>query len=87
MKDNVRQLNCARGTCLSNFFQARDETVGQFVCRLRQGAASCDFAEFEDGPFRDQLIDKCYSSHLRRKFNLEQEGTVTLHCLLINTDK
>ena len=33
------------------------------------------------------LIDKCYSSHLRRKLNLEQEGTVTLDCLLTNTDK
>ena len=32
------------------------------------------------------LIDKCYSSYLRRKFNLEQEGTVTLDCLLMNTD-
>ena len=36
---------------------------------------------------RIRLIDKCYSSHLRRKFNLEQEGTVTLDCLLMNTDK
>ena len=33
------------------------------------------------------LIDKCHSSYLRRKFNLEQEGTVTLDCLLMNTDK
>ena len=33
------------------------------------------------------LIDKCYSRHLRRKFHLEQEGTVTLDCLLVNTDK
>ena len=33
------------------------------------------------------LIDKCYSSHLRRKFILELEGTVTLDCLLMNTDK
>ena len=61
--------------------------MGQFVCRLRQGAASCDFAEFEDDRIGDQLIDKCYSGHLRRKFSLEQEGTVTLDCLLINTEK
>ena len=34
------------------------------------------------------LIDKGYSSYLRRKFNLEQEGTVNLaDCLLMNTDK
>ena len=73
-------MNCARGACLSKFFQARDETVGQFVCRLRQGAAICNFAEFEDDHIGDQLIDKCYSSRLRRKFNLEQEGSVTLDC-------
>ena len=30
--------------------------------------------KFEDDNFCDQLIDKCYSSHLCRKFNLEQEG-------------
>ena len=34
------------------FSQLRDESVDQFVCRLRQRAASCDFAEFEDGHIR-----------------------------------
>ena len=57
--------------------QTSDETVDQFVCKLRQRAASCDFGEFEDDYIRDQVIDKCYSSHLRRKF-LEQESTLTL---------
>ena len=28
--------------------QFRDETVDQFVCRLRQQGANCDFAEFGD---------------------------------------
>ena len=28
--------------------QFRDDTVIQFVCRLRQRASSCDFAEFKD---------------------------------------
>ena len=34
--------------------QFRDETVDQFVCRIRQRAASCDFkfAEFEDDHIR-----------------------------------
>ena len=27
--------------------QFRDEAVDQFVCRLRQRAASCDFAQYE----------------------------------------
>ena len=39
-----------------------EETVDQFVCRLRQRAASCDFGEQEDEYIRDQLIDKCYSA-------------------------
>ena len=46
--------------------QASDETVDQFVCKLRKRAASCDFGEFENDYIRDQVIDKCYSSHLRR---------------------
>ena len=61
--------------------QVSDETAEQFVCRLRQRAASCDFRVLEDDYIRDQVIDKCYSSHLRRKF-LEQKGSVTLDCLL-----
>lgn len=55
--------------------------MDQFVCRLRQRAATCEFGVNEDDYIRDQLIDKCYSSHLRRKF-LEKEGTVTLSDLL-----
>ena len=61
--------------------QGIGETVDQFVCRLRQRAATCDFGANEDDYIRDQLIDKCFSSHLRRKF-LEKEGTVTLDELL-----
>ena len=61
--------------------QVGDETVDQFVCRLRQRAASCNFGVLEDDYIRDQVIDKCYSSHLRRKF-LKQEGSLTLDCPL-----
>ena len=50
--------------------QEMGETVDQFVCRLRQRAASCD-----------QVIDKCHSSVIRRKF-LEKEGAVSLDDLL-----
>lgn len=62
--------------------QSSEETVDQFVCRLRQRAASCDFGEREDEYIRDQLIDKCYSAKLRRKF-LEKQGSVTLNDLLV----
>ena len=58
----------------------RIETVDQFVCRLRQQAARCDFGLRKDDYIND-IIAKCYSSHLRRKL-LELEGSVTLHCLL-----
>ena len=43
--------------------QVSDETVEQFVCKLRQRAASCDFRELEDDYIPDQVIDKCCSSH------------------------
>ena len=64
---------------LRRISQATDVTVDQLVCKLRQHALCCDFGEFEDDYIHDQLIDKCYSNHLRCKF-LEQEGTV--NCLL-----
>ena len=62
--------------------QSSEETVNQFVCRLRQQATSCEFGDREDEYIRDQLIDKCYSAKLRRKF-LEKEGSVTLNDLLV----
>ena len=62
--------------------QGSEETVDQFVCRQRQRAATCDFGEREDEYIKDQLIDKCYSAKLRRKF-LEKEGGATLNDLLI----
>ena len=61
--------------------QESGETVDQFVCRLRQRAISCEFGAGEDDYIRDQVIDKCYSNHLRRKF-LEKEGALTLDDLL-----
>ena len=61
--------------------QESGETVDQFVCRLRQQAATREFGVNEDDYIRYQLMDKCYSSHLRPKF-LEKEGTVTLDDLL-----
>ena len=47
--------------------QLSGEKVDQFVCRLRQKAATCDF-ENVDETIRDQLIEKCQSAKLRRKF-------------------
>ena len=62
--------------------QSNEETIDQFVCQLKQRAASCDFGGREDEYIRDQLIDKCYSAKLRRKF-IEKDDSVTLNDLLI----
>jgi len=57
--------------------QFRDDTVVQFMCRFRQRASSCDcLPNLRMSLIIFGLIDKCYSSHLRRKFNLEQESKV-----------
>ena len=61
--------------------QENSEIVDQFVCRLPQCLVSCDFGEQEDDYNRDQVMDKCCSSHMRRKF-LEKERTLTLEDLL-----
>ena len=60
--------------------QAPDESVNQFVCRLREKAVNCDFTD-SDEAIRDQLIDKCRDPKLRKKF-LEKTGTVKLKDLL-----
>ena len=67
---------------LRQISQSSEKTVDQFVCQLRQRAASCEFGEREDEYIRDQLIFKCYSAKLRRNF-LEKEGSVTLKDLLV----
>ena len=57
--------------------QLPNETVDQFVARLRQKAAPCRFANVEDA-IRDQVIEKGSSTHLRRKF-LEKSGNIALN--------
>ena len=61
--------------------QEMGETADQFVCRLRQRADSCDFGDNENDYIRDQVIDKCHSSVIRRKF-LEKERAMSLDDLL-----
>ena len=56
--------------------QKTNESVDQFVSRLRMKTATCQF-ENEGEAIRDQLIDKCKNPSLRRKF-LEKLGDVTL---------
>ena len=47
--------------------QPSHEKVEQFVCRLRQKAITCEFANV-DGTIRAQLIEKCRDGRFRRKF-------------------
>ena len=48
--------------------QTREETIDEFVCRLRQGVATCEFGDSVHERIRDQIISKCYSHDVRRKF-------------------
>ena len=56
--------------------QQVDETIDQYVCRLRQKSLSCDFEKVDEA-IRDQLIEKCCDARLRRKF-LEKAGNAKL---------
>ena len=55
--------------------QKPDETVAQFVTRLRQQllAVSCDFGASADDFIRDQVIDICIPKHLRTKLLAEKD--------------
>ncbi|MCG8048362.1 MAG: DDE-type integrase/transposase/recombinase [Candidatus Thiodiazotropha taylori] len=48
--------------------QKEDETVEQFATRLRKLALTCEFGDTKDDAIRDQIIDKCKSNDLRRRF-------------------
>lgn len=61
--------------------QGDNETVDQFVTRLREKADTCAFEEKKDDNIRDQVIDKCKSHILRKKF-LEKGATLTLEIIL-----
>ena len=54
-----------------------DETVDQFVSRLKTQAAVCDYGAEVDQQIRDQLVEKCKSKSLRKKL-LQKGNTLTL---------
>ena len=56
--------------------QAEDETMAQFVTRLRQSARDCEFGDKTAEFIRDQDIDKFHSEQLRTKFLAEKELTL-----------
>ena len=56
--------------------QEEGETVDQFITKLRQQAANCNFTNEEES-IRDQVIDSCRSGSFRRKL-LEEGADLTL---------
>ena len=50
-----------------NTSQRNDETIEQFITRLRQKAETCEFTKVEEH-VRHQIIEKCSSNVLRQKF-------------------
>ena len=49
--------------------------MDQFVCRLRQRAATCDFTDVDE-TIRDQPIEKCIDQRLRRKLLEKTNATL-----------
>ena len=54
--------------------QAPSEKVDKFVSRLRQKATTCEFHSVDEA-IRNQFIEKCLDSKLRRKF-LERSNAI-----------
>ena len=65
--------------CFRETSQLANETVEQFVTRLRQKAQTCEFGDAAtvDEQIRDQVISKCLSHELRRKL-LQKGRNLTL---------
>ena len=62
-----------------NASQRDDETIEQFITRLRQKAQTCKFTKVEEH-IRDQIIEKCNSNAFRQKF-LEKGKELNLEML------
>ena len=56
--------------------QLPTESVDQFMTRLREKAEYCEFGDAKDENIRDQVIEKCMSSRLRRKLLEKGRGLI-----------
>ena len=57
--------------------QGETETIGNFIVRLSKLAVSCEFAgDQKNDMIRDQIVDACKSTELRRKFLAAQDLTL-----------
>ena len=62
--------------------QAPNESISQYVTRLRRLGEHCDFDKYSlDEAIKDQLIEHCHSNTLRRRL-LREKSTVSLSSLL-----
>ena len=52
--------------------QKENESIAQFVTRLRQAVKDCDYGDQSENQIRDQVVHKCRSVQLRKK--LLEEG-------------
>ena len=59
---------------LREMSQKEDETIDQFSVRLRRKAETCDYGDHMEDEIRDQIISKCRSTNLRRKFLEKGQG-------------
>ncbi|XP_070550073.1 uncharacterized protein [Ptychodera flava] len=57
--------------------QHENESVAQFVTRLKQAVKDCDYGDQSDKQIRDQVVENCRSTELRRKL-LEKGKALTL---------
>ena len=60
--------------------QDPSETMDMYVTRLKRLAQTCDYGTLSDEMIRDQVLQKCYSTRLRRR--LLREETLTLDVFL-----
>ena len=58
--------------------QKANETVSQFVVRLRKLAQHCEFGAVTDAFIRDQVVDKCISKKLRTQLLAERDLAQTV---------
>ena len=66
--------------------QKADETVLQFVVRLRKLAQHCEFGAVTDAFIRDQVVDKCISKKLRTQL-LAERDLILDHLLTLSQAK
>ena len=58
--------------------QDKDEKMDNYIIRLKKMAISCEYTDDSvNDMIRDQIVDSCYSTELRKKFLKEKELTLT----------